>query len=281
MKRIASLCLLAGWLLVGGAAPAHAQALRYRWQQGQTHEYQVDQVTKSVEVVGDNTINSTTKVSEVKKWDVLAVDSAGVGTLRLSLARLRLESETDGDPLVFDSAAPDKSNPQMKEQLSKYVGVPLVVLRVAADGKVLEIKEGKYGTLNKYETEAPFVAVLPPTATGPRWERNYTITLEPPQGTGEKFEAVQTYEEVPANRNGPALTFALKTAVKKMPEAVADQLPLLPLQPQGTVEFDATLGLMRKANLTIDKEVKGHQGEGSSYHFTSTYVETLLPAAKK
>jgi hypothetical protein len=281
MKRINSLSLLAGWLLLIGVAPAHAQVLRYHWQQGQVLEYQVEQATKAVEVVGDNTSTSSTKVSEVKRWEVLAVDSAGVGTIRLSLVRLRLETDADGETLLFDSTAPDKSNPQLQEQLSKFVGVPLVALRVGPDGKVLEIKEGKYGTLNKYETEAPFVAVLPTIATAPRWERNYKITLEPPQGTGEKFEALQTYEEVPGGRNGPTQTYALKTTVKKLPEAVADQLPLLPLQPQGTVEFDTAAGLMRKANLAIDKEVKGHQGDGSSYHFTSSYVETLLPSTRK
>ena len=280
MNRVGRLTFLAAWLALVGVSPVGAQTLRFHWQPGQVLDYQVEQTTRAVEVVGDNTTDSTTKVSEVKRWEVLAVDPAGVATVRLSLVRLRLETNPDGEPLIFDSTQPAQSNPQMREQLSKFVGVPLTVLRVDPTGKVLEIKEGKYGSPAKFETEPPFVVVLPANAAGPRWERPYNITLEPPQGTGEKFETVQQYAEQPAVRKGAVWTFALRTTVKKPPEAVADQLPLTPLQPEGTIEFDTAAGLMRKATLAIDKELKGHQGEGSSYHFTSSYSETYLPPAR-
>jgi hypothetical protein len=144
---------------------------------------------------------------------------------------------------------------------------------------VLEIKEGKYGSPAKFETEPPFVVVLPSAGTGPNWERPFHITLEPPQGAGEKFDAVQQYAEQAAARKGPVWTFRVRTAVKNPPEAVADRLPLVPLQPEGTIEFDTAAGLLRKATLTVDKELKGHQGDDSSYHYTSSYSETYLPPA--
>ena len=51
---------------------------------------------------------------------------------------------------------------------------------------------------------------------------------------------------------------------------------LLQLQPEGEVVFDAQSGLMRSARLTIDKELKNHQGEGTSYRFQRTYVEQYV-----
>ena len=33
---------------------------------------------------------------------------------------------------------------------------------------------------------------------------------------------------------------------------------------------------MHSANLKVDQEVKGHQGEGSFYHFQSTYNEQYV-----
>ena len=42
--------------------------------------------------------------------------------------------------------------------------------------------------------------------------------------------------------------------------------------------FDVKAGLMKSARVTIDKELKGYQGEGSSYRMRSNYTEELMPA---
>lgn len=215
---------------------------------------------------------------------MLEVDRAGVGTLQLSLTSMRLElTRTDGESLLFDSVAPEKSNPQMREQLGKFVGVPLAVLRIDAWGNVVEVKQSKFGSASRFESEPPFVVVLPADGSVASWERSYRITLEPPQGTGEKFDAVQKYriiddKHLPAlvYKIAPALEIELTTAVKALPAAAADQVPLLQYQPSGKVTFDALHGRLQRAEIRIDKELKGHQGEGTSYHLTSTYKEELV-----
>jgi len=119
------------------------------------------------------------------------------------------------------------------------------------------------------------VITLPEKAVsaGGSWERNYQVTMEPPQGTGEKYDAVQRY--VAKAVAGNDVTVSLTTTMKTQPEAAADQIPLLQLQPEGEVVFDAATGRLKSAALKIDKEIKNHQGEGSSYRFQSTYVEQL------
>ena len=42
--------------------------------------------------------------------------------------------------------------------------------------------------------------------------------------------------------------------------------------------FDPQTGIMQSAKLKIDKEVKGHQGDDSSYRLQSTYVEDYVGA---
>jgi hypothetical protein len=68
----------------------------------------------------------------------------------------------------------------------------------------------------------------------------------------------------------------LATELKKQPEAVRDRIPLLQSQPEGEIVFDVQTGRMRSAVLTIDKELKGHQGEDSSYRFISKYTEQYI-----
>jgi hypothetical protein len=49
-------------------------------------------------------------------------------------------------------------------------------------------------------------------------------------------------------------------------------VPLLQWLPEGEMVFDVQAGILRSATLKIDKELTGHQGEGSSYHFQSVYT---------
>jgi len=58
---------------------------------------------------------------------------------------------------------------------------------------------------------------------------------------------------------------------------VLDRVPLLQLQPQGEIVFDLQAGRLRSATLRVDKELTGHQGEGSSYRFQSVYSEEIQP----
>jgi hypothetical protein len=44
------------------------------------------------------------------------------------------------------------------------------------------------------------------------------------------------------------------------------------MQPEGEMVFDVQAGRLQSAALRIDKELKGHDGEGSSYHFQSRYT---------
>src|SRR5262249_24091854 len=156
---------------------------------------------------------------------------------------------------------------QLREQFSRYVGQPLAVLRVDGLGRVVEVKESKFGSPGRFEVELPFVGLLPPDnlQAGRTWERSYTIALGPPPGTGEKYVAVQHYA-CKAVTNGLAAV-GLTTELKTQPEAVGDRVPLLEMQPEGEMVFDLQAGRLQRAALRIDKDLKGHDGEGSSYHF--------------
>jgi hypothetical protein len=270
--------ILTAFLSVCLAATATAQTpLKFRWQAGDVLTYSVEHVTRASEVANGAKIDTSSKLNHIKRWQVVAVDAQGVATLQLSLKTLRVKIDSpEGETLLFDSENLDKSTPQMKEQLSKYVNQPLALLRVDAKGKVLEVKECKHGPASRFESEPPFVITLAADVvqSGQFWDRAYSITLEPPQGTGEKYEASQRY--VCASLSNAKAVLAMATAIKAPPSAPADQVPLLQLQPEGQVVFDVQAGRLHSAQLTIDKELKGHQGEGSSYRLLSTYTEQYV-----
>jgi hypothetical protein len=269
MRKMGGALMLA--LIVTGTASAQSADLRFRWQQGQTLYYRVEHTTCVGEVVGGKKVETKSKVNLVRGWKVTAVDAQGVATLEMSITAMRNEqTRPNGEVLVFDSREPDKSTPGLREQLAKMIGPTLVVLRVDALGRVVEVKQGQ---ASRFEAEPPFALTLPPTAVaaGQSWDRPYVVVLDPPLGTGEKHAAAQ--KVVCSKIDGNLATLTLTTTVTKMPENKADQLPLFQKLPQGEVVFDVQHGRLQAVRLTIDREVQGHQGEGSTYHFQSTYSE--------
>lgn len=257
---------------------AQETILRFQWKPNQLLTYRVEHTTSATDQVGTNKTTTTSKLNVTKRWQVVSVDATGIATLQLTLVSLRLETTTpDNKVLLFDSVNPDASNPQIREQLAKYVGVPLVTLRVNQYGQVVEVKECKFGPASRFDSEIPFALVVPAAAPAPgqSWERSYRITLEPPQGTGEKFDASQRYTLKGIN-NGLA-TVMMKTTLKTKPEAVADQIPLLQYLPEGEITFDTHSGLLRRSRLTVNQRLANHQGDGSSYEFQSSYTEEHVP----
>lgn len=251
---------------------ASAQAPHFRWQTGQVMVYRSEHNTLASYVKDDSKSETKTRVQSIKRWQVLAVDEAGVATLRMSLQALFFETVPPvGEPLVFDSANLDKSDKALRAQYESFIGQPLVVVRVDALGKVVEVKEAKPGySAAKYESDPPFKFLLPVETlkSDLAWERNYQITLEPPQGTGEKYAAVQRYLCKGVADN--LATMALTTELKNVPAAQEDQVPLWQVQPDGEIVFDIQAGRLQKATLKIDKEAKI---EGGSTRFQSVYTE--------
>src|SRR5262249_38655054 len=163
---------------------------RFRWQPGQVLPYRVEQVTTVTEVVGGNKVEMTAKVTVLKHWRGLGGGAPGGGTLKLALAAVRKRpNRPHGRRLLYDSSTPDKSPPELREQMAKYVGQPLAVLRVDGQGQVVEVKQGE---ANRFESDLPFLMTLPATvpAAGGSWERAFKVTPEPPQGSGQ-YAAVQ------------------------------------------------------------------------------------------
>lgn len=272
--RRESLAILTS-LVVISFSQAQAPEWRFRWSAGQVLTYKVDHVTTVTQTVDKSRTQTSVKLQLVKRWEVVAVDAAGVATVRMSLQAMRSEQKRpDGEVLLFDSANLDKSTPELREQLGKYVGKSLAELRIDATGKVLETKLGQ---ASRYEAEPPFLIVLPasPVAVGGRWDRHYHITLEPPLGTGEKYPATQKYEC--KSITGPLAALTLTTQFSKLPENPGDRIPLLQRQPEGEIVFDLQQGRLHSARLTINHTLENHQGHGSSYHFQSSYSEQLWP----
>jgi hypothetical protein len=259
----------------------HAETPRFKFRKGETLTYHLVQTTKVTESVPDEKgsktadIEATTRLDLMRNWQVVEVDANGVATLEMRITSMRMNRNSGGDEDVFDSSKPDDLN---KNELAKHVGPVLAVIRVDDRGNLVEVKESKVGAATRFAADLPFKLTLPSNSLtgGASWNRDYTIQLDPPHGTGEKYAATQKFTSQ-ALKDG-LLPIGMTTAIKDMPAQASDQVPLVPLCPEGTVYFHPESGRYYAARLKVVRELKNHLGEGSVYRFASSYVEDLVPA---
>jgi hypothetical protein len=266
-------------LLFAALAPA-ADPYRFVWATGDTLTYKVSQTTTVDELTLDEgakkptPVKTVTTLTTTKKWAVKAVGKDGSATLELSVAALRQElTQTVGEkkPVnrVVDSADPEdaKSMP--------FLGKPVLTATVDSTGRVLEAKSDQKAAAERLEAELPFRLAWPAKmpAANERWERAFTLKLPPPLGTGEKFDATQTYT-LRGMKDSYAVV-GMSTALKEMPSDPAVVPALVPVLWEGDLFFDTKTGRYHGAKLTAAREVTNHRGEGTKLNYRSEYTEAL------
>jgi hypothetical protein len=248
--------------------------IRFQWRSGEKLQYRVAQDTTVQDTADGQTLATQTKLNLTKQWTVANVDSAGVATLQMSLLHLRMETKKgNGDPIIFDSSKTDSQQAELNKEMLQYIGQPIATLRIDSQGRVIEVKESKFGPASRFTSELPFRLTLPDVGpiAGQSWERTYSVKLEPPQGAGETYDAVQKYTATAIN-DGIA-TITLTTQIKNLPEAAVDRISLIPMSPTGVLTFNLKSGRLQKAELKMAAQLAEHRGAGSSFTFSSTYTE--------
>jgi hypothetical protein len=269
---IGGFAVLAG---VGLARPAADGPLRFRWQPGQTLAYKVQQQTVVQETAADEktkqpvTTEARTSLALTRVWQVREVDPAGTANLEMRITALKTDiRQPDGETVSRDSANPDHA-----KEMAEYLNQPVVVVRVDAQGRLVEVKEAKGSSAARLHAELPFRLTLPAAgpAAGQTWDRTFALKLDPPHGTGESYDFLQTYT-AQGVKDGLAVV-GVKTALKAPPKAAGEQVPLVPMLWAGEVYFDPAAGRYHAARLTAKAELVNHQGDGTKFVYQSTYAE--------
>ena len=264
-------------LIIAGVSAA-ADPPKFVWAAGDTLTYKVSQTTTVDELTLDEgakkptAVKTVTTLTSTKQWAVKAVGKDGTASLEMTVTALRQEitqTVADKKPVnrVIDSAnAEDAAG-------MPFLNKPVLTVAVDTAGKVVEAKSDHKAAADRLEVELPFRLVWPAKmpAANDTWERAFVLKLPPPLGTGEKFDATQTY-----TFRGTKDVYAvvgLTTAVKELPTDPAVVAALAPLLWEGDVFFNTKTGRYHGAKLTAKKEVANHRGEGTKFAYTSEYTE--------
>ncbi len=279
-QRLAMVALGVVIAIGGGIAqpPAADPTLRYKWQAGQSLTYKIVQQTVVQETSLDEktqkpvTSESHTNLTLTRNWVVKGLDSAGVATLEMRITAIRNEiRQADGNTVVRDSSVPDDA-----KEMAAYLNTPVVVVRVDAQGRLVEVKESKQGSAARLHAEMPFRLTLPdvgPTV-GQVWDRTFALKIDPPQGAGESYDYAQKYT-CKGVKDGLAVV-GVETTLKAPPKSTGEQVPLVPMLWTGEVYFNIGAGKYHAARLAAKAELLNHLGEGSKFVYQSRYSEDAI-----
>src|SRR5262249_26344669 len=129
---------------------------------------------------------------------------------------------------------------------------------------------------SRIQSELPFRVVLPEAAVaeGQAWGRPLAITLDPPHGTGERYDATQAFA-MKGTKDGLAVV-GIETTLKAPPATASAKKPLLPMLWNGEVSIDTAAGRYHAARLSVKGELANHEGEGTKFVYESVYSEDVV-----
>jgi hypothetical protein len=276
--RFSQVLPLALAIVVCTSDPTQAEGpARFQFRRGQVLQYRVEQVSTATDSLGDLRTTVSTRVEQIKQWQVLNVEPDGTATVQLSVPRLKVQHRLpNGEVWEYDSASPDAGAEALREKFHQFVNRPLATFWIDPWGRVVEVRNLAGLPTSANAAELPFTVCLAAqnVQKGQTWSRSYRQAVTASNEARAEVELDQQFQ-VRSIHNGQ-VAIAFTTQLRDQPKDVAARLPLLQVQPQGEAIFDLQLGLVISARYVSAGVVEGHQGEASRYEFNSECRETLI-----
>ena len=264
--------LLAAALVAGAAA---AQEPRFRFAVGDGFATNVEQTTAVTETRPAEALTSSVKLTLTRRWAVRAVDAAGVATLDLTVSAMKQEI-TPATPAGqrVEAITVDSATPEGRAALKDVFNRVLMTVKLDPSGKLVSAEANGGMPTGRLDAELPFRLAWPagPVAVNAPWTRPVTLTLDPPHGTGEKVELVQTCTLKGAKQGIWVVGVSIAPKAESRDPAV--RLAVAPVLWAGEVDYDPATGRYAGCRLKVAREVDEFAGPGTKFRYESTLVET-------
>jgi hypothetical protein len=280
--RIAVPSFLVALGLAGGVDGAADEAvlLRYRFHPRGRLVMRVAHRALTETTMNGSTQGVETMTDSTKTWTVVDVDDAGQGTLEHSVDDVTMTSRTSDRGEVRWTSSGDAEPPPGYEMVRHSLGVPLVRMVVAPDGRVIERRELRpcppAATGDLVVVPLPEAAV----AVGAEWTIPQEVVVEVPNGPRKAVRTRLRYR-LEAVRDGIA-TIAVDTTVLTPIDDPRLEARLLERIWDGTILFDVEKGRVISRRTGIDRRVVGFGGPQSSVRYKASLEETIVePGAEE
>jgi hypothetical protein len=252
--------------------------LKYRFDRGDVMRYEVSHKASIRSTIDDTTQSAQTRTESVKAWKVLDVLPEGDYEFTTVVEKVHMVNQLpDHDPTEYDSAQ-DKIVPPGFEDAAKAVGVPLSVMQITPQGKIVR-RESKIRN-QQTEDDAPVVLRLPEkyVAVGETWDEPFEVQVKIKDG-GTKMISTRRHHKLSDVKNGVATIDVTYQVLSPIDAQIETQIVQKLME--GQVRFDIRKGHVISQELQVDKRVIGFAGPTSTMQYIMKMEEKLLPEEAK
>ncbi|HRE99151.1 MAG TPA: hypothetical protein PLI18_01455 [Pirellulaceae bacterium] len=270
---------LAGSEPLSASAPQDADAsatrkfdLRYRMQPGQTIRWTTSHLASTLTRIEGKESHDRSTTETVKVWTVKRVEENGSIVFEQSIDRINLsQSIGDGEEIRFDSRSAE-TPPLRYEGIAKTIGIPLTLVTIGTDGRILQ-KEAIYRGSQMGMDDVAVPLPAEPAAIGATWHTSTDITATEENGRNVVIKLRKAYR-LESVADGIA-TISMRTEVLTPIENPRIQSQLLEEMTAGTIRFDIERGIPISKEMKWDQEVVGFSSPQSFMEFHGRFTETL------
>jgi hypothetical protein len=262
----------------GPAAEGATYRLRYKCALGDVWRYEASHQAAIRSTIEQTTQTAQTKTDSVKSWKITDILPDGAIEFLIVVEKVRMVNKLpDKDPTEYDSVR-DQTPPPGFEDAARNVGVPLSVVRMTPQGKVLrrELRIKRPGS----DDDSPLIVLLPekPVAVGETWDESFELTVTLKTGGSKRIHTRRHYTLAKVE-SGLATIEVDYQVLSPIDAHIESQLVQRLMD--GEVQFDIEAGQVIGQKMDIDKTILGFAGPASSMNYVMRLEEKLLVAPAK
>ncbi len=253
-------------------------SLIYKFQANQSLHYQYSQqMTMDVKKRGFQQHLEAETIAH-KHLRIISVDADGQALVEPVVDTARMKSVEDDRVSEFDSAEGRKNCPTQYRRLFDSLGKPLVRIKFAPNGKVLEATgvNGGEKAAQGLQDDATlnFLVVFPdrPLQVGDIWNDDFEVFAQVEKSLRQAIKVRREYRL--AKLDDSAATIEMKLGTITPMNNPAIELQIASRLVSGTIVFDHVAGKIVRRDLSVDRQVINALGSGSLVRTTMTQSET-------
>lgn len=261
-------------------APARPEyLLRYKFHAGDTLRWNVVHRCQIRTSVSGTTQMADTTTSSVKAWRVYEVKPSGLITFDNMVESVDMRHRLTGRDEVRYNSLTDPVAPKGFEDVARAVRVPLAVVTIDAQGKLLGRKQNFVKAAVPGQGEITIQLPERPVAVGGRWSCLNNLDVPLSDGTTRRFKTMQTFTLKDVKTGVATISVSTQFTVPLQDPAIEAQV--LQYENTGSLRFDIDAGQILSRQFDVDKTVVGFRGEASSIHYVARSTEEFLAAPYK
>jgi hypothetical protein len=253
--------------------------LRYKFHAGDTLRWNVVHRCQIRTSVSGTTQTAETTTSSVKAWRVHEVKPDDRIVFDHMVESVDMRHRLTGRDEVRYNSLTDLVAPKGFEDVARAVHVPLALVTIDTQGKLLQRKQNFVKAAVAGQGEITIQLPERPVSVGSRWTCLNNLDVPLSDGTTRRFKTMQTFKLQDVKTGVATITVSTQFTTPVQDPAIEAQV--VQFETAGSIRFDIDAGQILSRQIDVDRTVVGFRGEASSIHYVARSTEAFIAAPYK